>query len=84
MKAIVINEDNHGFIGLAVNYSRAIDFLVQENWLDGNTKIWIDHRGYCLLKQIFPNWYEEIKSWDIKKFNEFFDYIFYLEPMELY
>lgn len=83
MKAIVINEDNHGFIGLAANYPWAIDFLVKENWLDGNTEVWVDHRGY-LLKQIFPNWYEEIKSWDIKKFNEFFECVFYLEPIEVY
>lgn len=83
MKAIVINEDNHGFIGLAANYPWAIDFLVKENWLDENTEVWVDHRGY-LLKEVFPNWYEEIKSWDIKKFNEFFRWQFYLEPMEVY
>lgn len=83
MKAIVINEDNHGFIGLAANYPWAIDFLVKENWLDENTEVWVDHRGY-LLKEVFPNWYEEIKSWDVKKFNEFFECEFYLEPMEVY
>jgi hypothetical protein len=37
-----------------------------------------------LLKQVFPNWYKEIKSWDIKKFNEFFSENFYLEPVEVY
>lgn len=83
MKAIVINEDNHGFIGLAANYPWAIDFLVKENWLDENTEVWVNHRGY-LLKEVFPNWYEEIKSWDVKKFNEFFECEFYLEPMEVY
>lgn len=83
MKAIVIHEDNHGFIGLAANYPWAIDFLVKENWLNGNTEVWVNHRGY-LLKEIFPNWYEEIKKWDVKKFNEFFDGEFYLEPMEVY
>ena len=30
MNAIVISEDNHGFIGLAANYPSAIDFLVME------------------------------------------------------
>lgn len=83
MNAIVINEDNHGFIGLAANYPWAIDFLVKENWLDENTEVWVNHRGY-LLKQVFPNWYEEIKSWDIKKFNEFFSENLYLEPVEVY
>lgn len=83
MNAIVIHEDNHGFIGLAANYPWAIDFLVKENWLNGNTEIWVNHRGY-LLKEIFPNWYEEIKGWNVKKFNEFFECTFYLEPMEVY
>lgn len=83
MNAIVINEDNHGFIGLAANYPCAIDFLVKENWLNGNTEV-VANYGDCLLKEIFPNWYEEIKSWDVKKFNEFFECEFYLEPMEVY
>lgn len=83
MNAIVISEDNHGFIGLAANYPWAIDFLIKENWLDENTEVWVNHRGY-LLKEVFPNWQEEIKSWDIKKFNGFFRENFYLEPMEVY
>lgn len=83
MKVIIINEDLHGFIGLATNYSCAIDFLVKENWLNENTEIWVNHHGY-LLKEVFPNWYEEIKSWDIKKFNEFFRCDFDLEPVEVY
>ena len=80
MNAIVIYEDNHGFIGLAADYPWAIDFLIKEDWLDGNTEVF---RG-VLLKEIFPKWYEEIKSWDIEKFNKFFECLFYLEPMEVY
>ena len=83
MKAILISEDNHGFIGLAVNYSRAVDFLIKENWLNEYTEVWINHRGY-LLKQIFPNWQEIIKNWNIEKFNNFFRGEFYLESMEIY
>ena len=82
MKAIVISEENHGFIGLATDYLWAIDFLIKEDWLDGDTDIYYDH--WFLLKEIFPNWQEEIKSWNIKKFNDFFDGYFYLEPMEVY
>lgn len=82
MKAIAIYGDNHGSIGLATNYLWAIDFLIKEQWLDGDTEIYYDH--LLLLKEIFPNWQEEIKSWDIKKFNNFFQCYFYLEPMEIY
>ena len=83
MRAIVINEENHGFIGLAANYPWAIDFLIKKDWLNGNVEIAANY-GDCLLKEIFPNWQEEIKSWDIKKFNELFDGEFYLEPVEVY
>ena len=82
-KAIVISEDNHRFIGLAANYPLAIDFLIKENWLNENTEVWVNHRD-CLLKEVFPNWQREIKSWTIKKFNEFFECYLYLEPMEVY
>lgn len=83
MKAIVIHEDNHGFIGLAANYPLAIDFLIKENWLDGDTEVQVNHQDF-LLKEVFPNWQKKIKSWDIQEFNEFFSCNFYLETMEVY
>lgn len=82
MNAIVIYENNQGVIGLAANYLLAIDFLIKEDWLDGDIEIYYGH--LFLLKEIFPNWQEEIKSWNIKKFNNFFDGYFCLESMEVY
>ena len=39
MKVIVISEDCHGFIGLADTLEHAIDFLMDEGWLDEGTTI---------------------------------------------
>lgn len=83
MKAIVIENYNRDFIGLATNYSWAIDFLIKENLLDENYLV-RGNRCCFLLKEIFPNWQEEIKSWDIEKFNKFFFDDFYFEVVEVY
>lgn len=88
-RAIVIHEDCHGLIGLAANYPLAIDFLIKENWLNGDTEIFVTkYQNYqfqaVLLKEIFPNWQREIKSWTIEKFNTFFCCLFHLESMEVY
>ena len=37
---ITIQEDNHGLIGIAKNYFSAIDFLIDEDWLDGNFELY--------------------------------------------
>ena len=83
MKAVIINDSDRNFLGLAANFTCAIDFLIKEKWLDGNNQIWINHRGF-LLKEIFPNWQVEIKNWDIEFFNKFFYDDFYLEVVEVY
>ena len=31
---ILIEEENHGIIGVAKDYSSVVDFLVNEGWLD--------------------------------------------------
>ena len=33
---VLIEEKNHGMIGVAKDYPSAVDFLVNENWLDGS------------------------------------------------
>jgi hypothetical protein len=39
MKVIAISEECHGLIGLADNLEHAIDFLMDENWLDEETTV---------------------------------------------
>lgn len=83
MKVILVNEDNHGLLGIAVDYHRAIDFLIETGWLYDDTEVWVGE-SECFLKDTFSNWREEIKSWDIEKFNEFFCCIFWLQSVEVY
>ena len=83
---VTIQEDNHGLIGIAKDYPSAIDFLVNENWLDENFEIYDD--GFCHCKSIKDdldkNWKEKILSWDTEKFNEYFEGCFYLVIEEVY
>lgn len=83
MKVILVNEDCHGLIGLAADYPRAVDFLIKTGWLYDDTEVWVDE-SECFLKDALPNWREEIKNWDIEKFNEFFCCIFWLQSVEVY
>lgn len=84
MKAIVIDEEDCGEIGIAANYYYAIEFLIQKDWLNGNTEVWVNHHGF-LLKEVFEDWRKEIHSWDsIEKFNNFFYHIFELREVEVY
>ena len=39
----LIEEENHGMIGVAKDYSSAIDFLVDSDWLDGKFEVWADN-----------------------------------------
>ena len=50
MTVIVITEETHGFIGLADTPEHAIDFLMDENWLDEGTT--------------FPTFNEQTKKWE--------------------
>lgn len=83
MKIILVNEDCHGLIGLAVDYPRAVDFLIETGWLYDCTEIWVNESEY-FLKDALPNWHKEIKNWDIEKFNEFFCCLFWLQSVEVY
>lgn len=76
---ITIQEDNHGLIGIAKDYPSAIDFLVNENWLDGNYELYKDDGTYKTVKEdLGEEWKEIILSWDTETFNNYFEGCFYL------
>ena len=64
MKTIIINEDNHGMIGVVMTYDTAIEFLTRYGWLDGNCEVSADPNGNWLTQRIIccgsatrsPNW----------------------------
>lgn len=78
MNVIVIHEDNHGMIGVAKDYESAINFLLQNHWLDSEFEIMDEHCNWVSLKDLNIS-IGDIRQMDINKFNEFFDGCFYLD-----
>lgn len=80
-QVITIEEDNHGLIGLAETYSDAIDFLITENWLGGNTEL---NEFHTIKDNLGELWEILIRDeWDVEEFNNFFSGMFFLcvEPI---
>lgn len=86
MRVVIIEEDNHGLIGIASNYQNAIHFLVNENWLDELTELY--DSGFqdtkLLLDLLGNKWLTTILNWTLEQFNEFFDGCFYLNEVSVY
>ena len=87
---ITIQEDNHGLIGIAKNYFSAIDFLIDEDWLDGNFELYNanaaddDNNVKTVKEDLGEEWKEVILSWDTETFNNYFEGCFYLAIEEVY
>ena len=84
---VAIKEDNHGLIGIAKDYPSAINFLVNENWLDGKFEVWVDNEDYLtqsIKDKLGENWKEIVSTWSIEQFNIFFEGSFYLTVEEVY
>ena len=78
MTVIVIYEDNHGMIGIAKDYESAINFLLQNHWLDSEFEIMDENYKWVALKDLNVS-IGNIRQMDIDKFNKFFDGCFYLD-----
>ena len=89
MTVILIEEDNHGQIGVANNYYNAVKWLIGEHWLDDTTEVWVDcDEDDChwrtLSEQFGEGWADMMTDqWDINDFNSYFDGSFYLTPVEV-
>ena len=84
-KVYCVYEDNHGMIGLATDYISAIDGLINENWLHEKIEMVDENDNLFLLKEkLGKKWLEKIKSWNVEKFNIFFDGIFWINQMEIW
>lgn len=78
---ICINEDCHGFIGIAADYLAAIDFLIKENWLDDYE---ITDEGILVGEKFGEKWVEAIENLGLQKFNDVFLDRFYLEKRKIH
>lgn len=84
---ILIIEENHGIIGIAKNFSSAIDFLYDNNWMTPETELynpfddtaesdWVCFEKYNLTK-------EDLKKCGLEIFNDLFDSVFFLDEWEV-
>lgn len=91
MKVILIEEENHGFIGCAKDYKSSIHFLIKDDWLTDSTEVWDeekispDNPWSPITEVLDKNWKGIIENrWDISDFNNFFSGIFLLHEIKVY
>lgn len=80
MKVIMINEECHGFIALAKDVRTAVNYLVDNHWLDERTMVEIEGEDFeiPIIERLGENWLEQMLTWDVDTFNDFFYNIFTL------
>ena len=73
-KVIIINEECHGFIGVAHDVPSAIDFLIEEGWLHELTEIFAANKSWTTVQAEFGNnWEEHFKSLSFDDLRDVFD-----------
>lgn len=85
MTCIVIEECNHGNIGVAANYKSAIKFLIAENWLSDYTDVYSEEKDKWIeLFEWRSDWKEYLLSRDMDYFNALFEDVFYFESYDVF
>lgn len=82
MNVILINEDAHGQIGIALNYYHAVLWLINKHWIYGSLEVWSKERDcwVSLKEELGEDWADKmIDLWTVEDFNSFWDGAFYLE-----
>lgn len=83
--AVTIYEDNHGMVGLAVDYESAIDFLVLNKWLSPKMELLLEDNSLSTIEEdLGENWLQLIRLWPMKEFNNYFDGLLYLNVERIY
>lgn len=85
MNVIIINEDNHGTIGIAKNMERAVQFLLDTDWLDEKFVI-IENDGKELYikEHLGEDWCELVRNMSVEEFNKYFEGSFCLYVEQVY
>jgi hypothetical protein len=45
MKVYLIDEENHGQIGVAASYKAALQFLIASDWVRSRSEIWVSNEN---------------------------------------
>lgn len=79
MTVVLIHEDNHGLLGVAKDYESAINYLIQNQWLNIDTEVYsTEKEEYTSLRELKIT-IGNIREMGIDKFNELFDGVLYLD-----
>ena len=78
-EVVIISEENHGVIGVAVDYKTAIRWLIQTDWINGGTNFWVDEKWQTVEQLFGENWQEKLVEQD----EEFFEGSFYFYERDL-
>ena len=78
MKVIMINEECHGFIALAKDVRAAVNYLVDNGWLNERILVEVGEEDIVvpIIERLGENWLEQMLTWDVDTFNDFFYNIF--------
>ena len=83
MTCILINEENHGTIGVTADYKSALKWLIKEKWLDGNTYLYIDGEWVTMTEWV-PDWKNFLLTLEPDEIKGLFNGIFYFKEIEFY
>lgn len=84
-KVIIINEECHGFIGVAHDVPSVIDFLVKRNWLHEWTEIFVVNKDWTTVQAEFGNnWKEHFQSLPLDDLQDIFDGCFYFQEEKVW
>lgn len=75
-EVIIIRVGDEYLPAVAKDYKAAIQFLVDERWIDEGTEIWIDEDEKYITIQEAGIKLEDVKNWDRNTFEKYlgFDY----------
>lgn len=81
---LIIDENNHGTIGVAENYNAALAFLLHEHWIDEDTEVWDANDAWVTLRSKFGSvWLEALLHLSVDEFNDLFIDCFSLDRWEV-
>ena len=69
MTVITINEECHGFIGVAANKKSAQIYVI-DSWLNGGSYIYRNGKEEILEEAFGENWEEALKEMSFEEFEE--------------
>lgn len=82
MEVVIIRVDDSYLPAVAKDYKKAIQYLVDERWIDEGTEIWDDGRDrYRTIKEAGIK-IEDIKNWDRRTFERYFGHEYELLDRE--